>query len=118
MRSRAPQRGAALVDVLIAVVLVGIAVAALAGQVSSAVHAARQAAADGRRAELAQRLADRVRSGLEPADSGTMNASVGGAAHVGWFARRDGVAPGSVTFEARAAQGGAPLVLGAARPAP
>lgn len=112
------ERGAGLLDVLIAVVVIGTCIAALAGQVLAVSAGARRAAVEGRRAELAQRLADRVRSGLAPEATGSVSRPVGGEAYEASFTRRPDVATGALELSARPAGGGGTLALSAALPVP
>lgn len=112
------QRGATIVDALLAVIVLGLGAAALTTLLLSSSGDARSAALEGRRAELAQRALDRVRSGLETADSGVVRGRPGGEDLEAVFVRRDTVAPGAVEVRVQPIGGDPELVLEAARPAP
>lgn len=111
-------RGAALVDALIALVVLGLAAAAVSATMLGASHAGRAAALDGRQAELAVRTADRLRAGLLPGASGSFVASVGGERFDVRYARRDDVAPGAIELAVGSALGGPRLRLTPAAPVP
>lgn len=108
--------GAALVDVLIALVVLGLAAAAVTGTTLGAAGEGRTAALDGRRAELALRTADALRSGRFIVDSGASIVRSGGEGFEVVWARRDDVTPGAIEVEVRPVRGGASLRLAPARP--
>lgn len=110
-------RGVALIESLVAVVVLGLAAAALIGLLMSVSGGARAAAVEGRRAELAQRAADLVRAGRAPAATGTIRATVGGELYEAVYARRDDIAPGALEVTVDRPGGGRTLVLNAASPA-
>lgn len=110
-------RGAALVEALVGAVVLGLAAAALIGLLMSVAGGARSAAFVGRRAELAQRAADLVRSGHESGTTGTIRATIGGEVYEAAFARRDDIAPGALEVTVDRLDGGATLILSAASPA-
>ena len=110
-------RGAALVESLVAVVVLGLAGAALIGLLMTATSGARAAAIEGRRAELAQRVVDLVRAGRTTATTGTIRATIGGEVYEAAYARRDDVDPGALEVIVGMPGGGRALVLGAASPA-
>lgn len=112
------RRGATLVDALVALTVLGLAAAALTTLLLSSSGSARSAAREGRRAEVAQRTLDRVRSGLATADSGVLRGWPGGEGFEAVFVRRDTVAPGALEVRVRPIGGGPELVLEAARPSP
>ena len=111
-------RGAALVDALIALVVLGLGAAAVSATMLGASHGKRAAALDGRRAELAVRTADRLRTGLLSGSSGSFVASVGGERFEVRYARRDDVAPGAIELAVGPASGGPQLRLAPAAPVP
>lgn len=107
-------RGATLVEALIALVVLGLGAAALVGLLMSTAGGARSAAVEGRRAELAQRAGDLVRTGLASGDSGTIRATIGGEVYEAAYVRRDDVAPGALEVTVARRGGSGRLVLGAA----
>lgn len=107
-------RGVALIESLLAVVVLGLAAAALIGMLMSTSGGARAAAEEGRRAELAQRAADQVRAGRVTAPTGTVRATIGGEVYEAAYARRDDVAPGALEVTVERLGGGRMLVLAAA----
>ena len=112
------ERGTGLLEVLVAIVVLGACLAGVAGQLLAVRSGARRAAVEGRRAELAQRLADRVRSGMATGPAGALSVAVGGEAYGATFTRRDDVAPGAVEFSAAPASGYDGFALGPAQPVP
>lgn len=111
-------RGAALIDALIALVVLGLVAAAVGGMRLEAARNGRAAALDGRRAELALRTADRLRAGLLAGASGTLLVSVGGELFDVRFARRDDVAPGAIELAVGPVADGSLLRLSPASPVP
>jgi len=111
-------RGAALIDALIALVVLGLAATAVTGMTRGAADGGRAAALDGRRAELALRTVDRLRSGFLAGASGRFVVPVGGEAFDVRYARRDDVAPGAIELTVGPVTGGQQLRLSPARPAP
>jgi len=107
-------RGAALVEAMVAVLLLALAGASLIGLLRSSSGTAGSAAAEGRVAELAQRASDLVRAGRAPATAGTIRSTFGGEVYEAAYARRDDVAPGALEVTARRVGGDRMLVLGAA----
>lgn len=120
-RSAAPPsegaRGAALVEAMVAVLLLALAGVALIGLLTSSTGTARSAAARGRAAELAQRASDLVRAGRASGPTGTLRATFEGEAYEAAYARRDDVAPGALEVTVERLGGGRVLVLSAASPA-
>lgn len=112
------ERGSALVDALVALVVLGVGAAAIAGMTRGAAEGRRAAALDGRRAELAMRTADRLRTGLLGGASGAFVARVGGEAFEVRYARRDDVAPGALELTVGSVEGGPRLRLAPASSAP
>lgn len=111
-------RGAALVEAMVAVLLLALAGAALIGLLTSSTGTARSAAVEGRAAELAQRASDLVRSGRASGPAGTIRARFGGEVYEAAYARRDDVAPGALEVIVSRLGGGRILVLnGASRAA-
>jgi len=111
-------RGAALVDALIALVVLGLGAAAVSTTTLGASRGKRAAALDGRRAELAVRTADRLRTGLLSGSSGSFVAYVGGERFEVRYARRDDVSPGAIELAVGPASGGPELRLAPAAPVP
>lgn len=107
--------GFALLDVLVALTMLGLGTAAIAGLAMNAVAEGRSAALVGRRATLAVSVGDQVRAGLFPGDSGIVLTEVDGEAYEVEFIRRDALAVGSLELSVRRAEGGGSLRLGAAR---
>ncbi len=110
--------GFALVDVLVALAMLGLGAAALAGLVMNVVAEGRTAAIEGRRAALGLRVADRLRAGLLSGDSGIVRISVDGDAYEVQFVRRDSLAAGSLELSVRRPEAGGSLEFGAARIVP
>lgn len=110
--------GIALADVMIALVVVGLAAAAVTATTLGATGHGRSAALDGRRAELALRTAEALRAGRIAADSGAVVVPSGGEDFEVVWARRDDVAPGAIEVEVRPVAGGSSLRFAPARPAP
>lgn len=108
-------RGFALVDVLVALAMLGIGAAAIAGLALNAVSEGRGAALEGRRAALGLEVADRLRAGLLSGDSGIVRVSVDGDAFEVEFVRRDSLAAGSLELSVRRADAAGSLRFGAAR---
>lgn len=107
-------RGAALVEAMVAVLLLFLAGVSLIGLLMSSTGNARSAAAQGRAAELAQRASDLVRAGRASGPAGTMRATFGGEIYEAVYARRDDVAPGALEVTVERLGGGRMLVLSAA----
>ncbi|MFW6088440.1 MAG: type IV pilus modification PilV family protein [Gemmatimonadota bacterium] len=119
-RQRPPDdgaRGAALVEAMVAVLLLALAGVSLFALLTSSTRSARSAAAEGRAAELAQRASDLVRAGRLSGSSGTIRATFGGEVFRATYARRDDVAPGALEMTVEQPGGGRMLVLRAAREA-
>lgn len=111
-------RGFALLDALIALVLLGLGAAALFGLLRAATAGERDAAFEGRRVEAAQRALDRLRGGQVTADTGTLRLLVGGESFEVAHAL-PGAGPGTgVRLRVAPADGGPGLDLGPARVAP
>ena len=110
-------RGAALVEAMVAVLVLALAGAALIGLLTSSTGTARSAAVEGRAAELAQRAGDLVRAGRVSGPAGTIRATFGGEAYEAAYARRDDVAPGALEVTVERLGGGRILVLNPASPA-
>lgn len=107
--------GFALVDVLVALTMFGLGTAAIAGLAMNALAEGRQAALEGRRAALAVGVADRVRAGLVPGDSGIVHETVDGEAYEVEFVLRDSLAAGSLELSVRHSGAGGALRLGPGR---
>ena len=107
-------RGAALVEAMVAVLLLALAGVALIGLLTSSTGTARSAAAQGRAAELAQRASDLVRAGRASGTAGTIRATFQREVYEAAYARRDDVAPGALEVTVKRLGGGRMLVLSAA----
>lgn len=107
-------RGAALVEAMVAVLLLALGGVSLIGLLTSSTGSARSAAAQGRAAELAQRASDLVRAGRASGSAGTIRATFGGEVYEATYARRDDVAPGALEVTVERPDGGRMLVLSAA----
>ena len=116
-RLDAGDRGATVVELLVAVTVLGLVAAALTGLLSSSTGVLREAALEGRRAELAQRAGDLARAGLVGGVGGTIHARIGGEDYEATYAFRDDVAPGAIEVTA-ASPGGGTMTLAAARVVP
>lgn len=110
-------RGAALVEAMVAVLLLALAGVSLIGLLTSSTGTARSAAVEGRAAELAQRASDLVRAGRASGPAGTIRATFGGEVYEAAYARRDDVAPGALEVTVERLGGGRMIVLSAASPA-
>lgn len=110
--------GIALAEAMIALVVLGLAAAAVTTTTLGATGDGRSAALEGRRAELALRTAEALRTGRIAGDSGAVAARSGGEDFEVRWIRRDDVAPGAIEVEVRSAGGGSSLRFGPARPAP
>lgn len=113
----ADARGAALVEAMVAVLLLALAGVALIGLLTSSTGTARSAAAQGRAAELAQRASDLVRAGRASHPAGAIRAAFGGEVYEAAYTRRDDVAPGALEVTVERLGGGPVLVLSPASPA-
>jgi hypothetical protein len=103
---------------MIALVVIGLGAAAVTATTRGATGDGRFAALEGRRAELALRTADALRTGRIAGDSGTSAALSGGENFEVRWVRRDDVAPGAIEVEVRSVGGGSSLRFGPARPVP
>lgn len=116
LREGLGRRGSSLVDPLLALVILGLGSIALSTLLLSAARGAHAAALEGRRAALAQRTLDHVRSGMASADDGVLRAWPDGEGYEAVWTRRDDVAPGAIEISVASVVRGGALVLGAARP--
>lgn len=107
-------RGAALLETMIAVLLLGLAGVSLIGLLTSSTGSARSAAVEGRAAELAQRASDLARAGRVLGPAGTIRATFGSEVYEAAYARRDDIAPGALEVTVERLGGGRILVLSAA----
>lgn len=110
-------RGAALIEAMVAVLVLALAGMALIGLLTSSTGSASSAAAEGRVAELAQRASDLVRAGLASGPAGTLRATFGTEVYEVAYARRDDIAPGALEVTVERLGGGRMIVLSAASPA-
>lgn len=110
-------RGAALVEAMVAVLVLALAGVSLIGLLTSSTRTARTAAVEGRAAELAQRASDLVRAGRSSGTAGTIRATFGGEVYEAAYTRRDDVAPGALEVTVERLGGGRILVLNPASPA-
>lgn len=110
-------RGAALVEAMVAVLVLALGGVSLIGLLTSSTGTARSAAAQGRAAELAQRASDLVRAGRASGTAGTIRATFDGEVYEAAYARRDDVAPGALEVTVERLGDGRVLVLSAASPA-
>lgn len=110
-------RGAALVEAMVAVLLLALGGVSLIGLLTSSTRTARTAAVEGRAVELAQRASDRVRAQRASGAAGTIRATFGSEVYEAAYARRDDVAPGALEVIVERLGGGRVLVLRAASPA-
>lgn len=110
-------RGAALVEAMVAVLVLALAGMALVGLLTSATGRASSAAAEGRAAELAQRASDLVRAGRASGPAGTIRATFGAEVYEVAYARREDIAPGALEVTVERPGGGRMIVLSAASPA-
>lgn len=109
-------RGAALVEAMVAVLLLALGGVALIGLLTSSTRTARSAAVEGRAAELAQRASDLVRAGRASGPTGNVRGTFAGEVYEAAYTRRDDVAPGALEVTVERLGGGPVLVLSAASP--
>jgi type II secretory pathway pseudopilin PulG len=100
-----------LVEAMVALVVLGLAAAALIGLLLTATGGARSAAVEGRRAELAQRAGDLARTGQASGAAGTIRRTIGGEVYEAVYARRDDVSPGALEVTVTRLDGGGSLTL-------
>ncbi len=110
-------RGAALVEAMVAVLVLALAGVSLIGLLTSSTGSARSAAVEGRAAELAPRASDLVRAGRASGPAGTIRATFGEEVYEAAYARRDDVAPGALEVTVERLGGSRILSLSAASPA-
>ncbi|MFQ5529799.1 MAG: type II secretion system protein [Gemmatimonadota bacterium] len=114
----ASRGGFALVELLIVVMLIGMAGAAAVTVVNATAVRARRAGLEGRQASVVVRVASRARAGPAPMDSMTRHLSVLGQSFEATVVRRDNLLPGAMEIRVVAGQGRPALVLEAPRLAP
>lgn len=110
--------GSSLVGPLLALVFLGLGAIALSSMLLSTARGARATALEGRRAALALRTLDQVRSGMASGEQGVLRAWPDGEAYEAVWVRRDDLTPGAIEIRVASMVRGGAFVLGPARPDP